>query len=418
MRRGRGSASTCASVRAEPEARVNRLLLCTVAFACTVLTLPLARENAMAMQHLVMVLVVGIVMAVSRFVPSAPRSAFILLAVVTATAVGTSLNMLTAGWILAGVATYLGGVMFGSATPPSQVARQMVWIVAPAALYGLYIAARDGVVTDLAGFMGNKNAFGLLMALGVTFLAFADDWRRAHRVSWMVCMTMVGSCLLWSTSVASILAGVLAVGCRVIVPAVRRLSSGGRAALAGVLIPLTIAATLILPHLLNAVLGVFDRDATLTGRTDIWGYGIELWRSRPVIGIGFGYLQQFEHFAQTRIARLSGIGYNLHSGHLRMLVETGVVGAIAYVAFLWHHLRVAIAAPRLSQMRGASIAALPLALVMVFVVVNAVETRLFGPLLFTLGIVHGLSARSRSVEPLSRRWVIGAGGRAVAEVRE
>ncbi len=58
---------------------------------------------------------------------------------------------------------------------------------------------------------------------------------------------------------------------------------------------------------------------SLTGRVEIWGDGLELWRQRPLLGVGFG---------GTTVA----VGHNAHNDYLRSLVEAGLVGIVCFGA--------------------------------------------------------------------------------------
>jgi len=60
---------------------------------------------------------------------------------------------------------------------------------------------------------------------------------------------------------------------------------------------------------------------SLTGRVEIWGDGLELWRQRPLLGVGFG---------GTTVA----VGHNAHNDYLRSLVEAGLVGIACFGAVM------------------------------------------------------------------------------------
>lgn len=60
---------------------------------------------------------------------------------------------------------------------------------------------------------------------------------------------------------------------------------------------------------------------SLTGRVEIWGDGLELWRQRPLLGVGFGGTTGF-------------VGRNAHNDFLRSLVEAGLVGIACFGAVM------------------------------------------------------------------------------------
>jgi O-antigen ligase len=63
------------------------------------------------------------------------------------------------------------------------------------------------------------------------------------------------------------------------------------------------------------------RRTSLTGRVEIWGDGLELWRQRPLLGVGFGGTTGF-------------VGRNAHNDFLRSLVEAGLVGIACFGAVM------------------------------------------------------------------------------------
>ena len=60
---------------------------------------------------------------------------------------------------------------------------------------------------------------------------------------------------------------------------------------------------------------------SLTGRVEIWGDGLELWRQSPLLGVGFGGTTGF-------------VGRNAHNDYLRSLVEAGLVGIACFGALM------------------------------------------------------------------------------------
>lgn len=87
----------------------------------------------------------------------------------------------------------------------------------------------------------------------------------------------------------------------------------------------------------NVVLKFLGKDPTLTGRTELWDYGIGLIKERPVLGLGF---QAFwvkgnppaEYFWQKFLIG-SRTGFHFHNMYISNAVEIGVLGVI-YQSFL------------------------------------------------------------------------------------
>jgi exopolysaccharide production protein ExoQ len=71
------------------------------------------------------------------------------------------------------------------------------------------------------------------------------------------------------------------------------------------------------------------RNTTLTGRTDVWASLVPVFKSKPILGRGFG------SFWTTKTRILFDIP-DAHSGYLDVLLETGIIGMLLLTAFLVH----------------------------------------------------------------------------------
>jgi len=80
----------------------------------------------------------------------------------------------------------------------------------------------------------------------------------------------------------------------------------------------------------TSAVSILGRDETLTGRTDIWEWVLADAWMKPIFGTGFGaYFATDNEFTRT-------FGYyTAHNGLLDVFVETGLVGIIVLVWFLW-----------------------------------------------------------------------------------
>jgi exopolysaccharide production protein ExoQ len=103
------------------------------------------------------------------------------------------------------------------------------------------------------------------------------------------------------------------------------------AALIGVVIALS-------SGLYGAILGVFGKDTTLTGRTYLWQRGIEIAHEQPVLGIGFQgfWVQGFSRpevlWQQFYIG--SRTGFHFHNTYIETMVELGYVGLLLLAAIM------------------------------------------------------------------------------------
>ncbi len=97
----------------------------------------------------------------------------------------------------------------------------------------------------------------------------------------------------------------------------------------------------------DAVLGIFGKDSTLTGRTYLWQQGIEAAAQNPAIGIGYqaywvqGFAEPERLWKEFFIA--SRAGFHFHNTYIETAVELGLIGvlilAVTFIATLWGHLR-------------------------------------------------------------------------------
>lgn len=81
--------------------------------------------------------------------------------------------------------------------------------------------------------------------------------------------------------------------------------------------------------------GALGRDATLTGRTEVWASLVPIAMSYPILGHGFG---GFWNPETMKIFEISGS----HNGYLDILLELGFVGLVFFALFLIHSIRKAL----------------------------------------------------------------------------
>jgi exopolysaccharide production protein ExoQ len=89
---------------------------------------------------------------------------------------------------------------------------------------------------------------------------------------------------------------------------------------------------------MDAILGVFGKDSTLTGRTYLWQQGIEIAHQSPYFGIGYqgfwvpGFADAERLWDDFGIAGKSG--FHFHNTYIETTVETGVFGMLLLVFIL------------------------------------------------------------------------------------
>jgi O-antigen ligase len=200
------------------------------------------------------------------------------------------------------------------------VSRRVVW-------HGIVIASAVLLVTVLldpavrpAGSMANPNLTGTWFgAMLLALVATGYPARSLPRLSALLIPT-TGLFLTQSYSAwLSVIAGIVYLTVRLRALWVRVLA---------ITVVAIIASTW---SKLISYLPITDRtDRSSTGRYNIWSGAIDVWQQHPW-GVGYG------GFARLPLAR----GRETHNDYLALLVETGIVGLIAWVIFLGLLYRVA-----------------------------------------------------------------------------
>ncbi len=85
---------------------------------------------------------------------------------------------------------------------------------------------------------------------------------------------------------------------------------------------------------LETILGAFGRDTTLTGRTEIWPYVLDMSSQRPILGYGFDAFWGTDAFARYVMDRFDWSVPTAHNGYLDVLLSLGWIGVGLTVAFV------------------------------------------------------------------------------------
>jgi O-antigen ligase len=194
--------------------------------------------------------------------------------------------------------------------------------VAPAAAFMPY--AHD---TALTGLLVHKNAMGLLMALALPALLIQATAATRHRwVMWLALALALGLLVL-SRSLTGALIGTTLCGVVVLAPFARRIGWPPLLLLPCAIVALgTLGAT---TGLLDGLLGSIGKDATLTGRTQIWEAAWSRFSERPLLGHSIASFWQLEAVEST------GIWFSTaHNGYLQLLIDLGIVGLALFSVHL------------------------------------------------------------------------------------
>ena len=189
----------------------------------------------------------------------------------------------------------------------------------------------------LKGLTTHKNVFGLEQGLALIAFAFCP-FQRFRWLRWPLVAISAGT-LLWSHSSGSLIATLVALALSPFF-LVHRFKSVERVPVIGVAV-LAFGALMT-----TAVLGrdqipaLFSKDATLTGRTELWSLVMIAIRSHP--WLGFGYDSFWRGLEGDSLAVIRGVGWlvpTAHNGYLDALLSVGIVGtamlAVVLVQFLF-----------------------------------------------------------------------------------
>jgi exopolysaccharide production protein ExoQ len=187
-----------------------------------------------------------------------------------------------------------------------------------------------------------KNTLGRIMSVAIfveLYLLALGNWRPIWRFG---LLSIYLTLLIISQSVTSWLCSmVFLAGAAVYI-------IGKRDKLAGLIVVITFASLLLLLQLglwydADLLLGVFGKNSTLTGRTDIWLATLDLIKQKPLLG--WGYMatwvptdsQTVEIWEEFRWL----IG-SAHNAYLDVALQLGLVGLgllLTIIAVAWHRAR-------------------------------------------------------------------------------
>ncbi|UHS59490.1 O-antigen ligase family protein [Agrobacterium vaccinii] len=212
-------------------------------------------------------------------------------------------------------------------------------------LFGIYLFdALDGTFSFVGAF-SSKNQLGFYASLGVVFAACSVLVLRQRDVLWLGIAGFAGLvsayCLLASQSATSVITAAAVVGLVIGFLPMGMLSPANRKMIFLALVGmggLVIVAALQF-GLLDAILGIFGKDSTLTGRTYLWQQGIEAAKAAPILGVGYQGFWVMGFFDAERLWNdffiTTRTGFHFHNTYIETVVENGFVGLLLLVIVLY-----------------------------------------------------------------------------------
>lgn len=194
-----------------------------------------------------------------------------------------------------------------------------------------------------AGAFSSKNQLGLFASL--TLIGAVGSLMMEERpLLWLLPALSVAAFALWTVflteSATAIITLVLALAVMVAVAGLLRFDARfrvGAVTLLVVVVALSIGFALQ-AGALDAVLGVFGKDSTLTGRTYLWSRGIEIGRNAAPLGLGYnafwveGRSVAEELWLEFYIASFSG--FHFHNTLIEGYVGLGPAGMVLLASWI------------------------------------------------------------------------------------
>lgn len=212
-------------------------------------------------------------------------------------------------------------------------------------LFGIYLFdALDGTFSFVGAF-SSKNQLGFYASLGVIFAVCSVLVLRQRDILWLGIAGVAGLisayCLLASQSATSVITTAAVVALVIGFLPMGMLSPANRKmiflALVGMGALVVVAALQF--GLLDAILGIFGKDSTLTGRTYLWQQGIEAAKASPILGVGYQGFWVMGFFDAERLWNdffiTTRSGFHFHNTYIETVVENGFVGLLLLVIVLY-----------------------------------------------------------------------------------
>lgn len=330
-----------------------RIALVAVAFVLASAPVVFRDEPVALAVVLLAIAVVSLAEGRGRLVPTVSLSAFVLWAALslswTYDAANSTPEVLS---LVATVATGFAFARFGARTIRAGLLVGSGFATVASLAVGLALPSLGRSAEFAGAFTGLYAHRNFLATVAIVFLALSISGlfgAESARSKWK----FVALCCIALACVVSTLSGsgiVLAVAVSVGALAVKSFRALGPMGRLGILPILGVAAFgFAIPAFLAALpalTGGIGRDATLTGRTEIWSTVLRLSADRPLAGYGWGGVWRGEVGGFIRVAFGYDSARSAHNGFLDVVLLVGWVGAallaMAIVATAYRTIRLTI----------------------------------------------------------------------------
>ena len=257
-----------------------------------------------------------------------------------------------------------------------------------------------------------KNVLARLMALGVLAAvlgAGTASWSSARRRQAVASGLLCGVVLVQAGSVFATLtvAAVLVLVAAALL--VARTSYPLRQGV-GVLLVAGVVTVLLVAWLERAaVLDLFGRDASLTGRLPIWSSVVPSIAERPWLGWGYGaFWQGWEHPSTSALLANPWGPPHSHNGLLETALNLGIVGAVLWLLALFACLRRGV---QMAARGGGSPSLWAIALVLLLLAFNLTEVTAMSAAFFWTLFVSASAASTVRPAASAQLWTRSTPGR-------
>lgn len=229
---------------------------------------------------------------------------------------------------------------------PSELLRLLGWTLGMGALLSLV----SGVVLPSYGIMGgrfwrgiyiHKNAMGRMMAMCAIILLLLTFSNRKYRWLTGIGVGLSVGLLLLSQSKGAL---IVFISLLALLPLYNALRWNYTIAVPFSIVVIIVSAIGLtwLVSESETVLGSLGKDATLTGRTDIWAAALDMINQRPVFGYGYGaFWLGLESEYSAYVWNYAGWEVpNAHNGFIDLTLDLGYLGiSVFLLGFLMNYLQ-------------------------------------------------------------------------------
>jgi len=254
------------------------------------------------------------------------------------------------------------------------------------------------------GILDGKNTLGIVMATGMstmTYLIISPGTRSRDKVLWIIGILLCAALLYLSQSRTSWVAGMVGVIVCVVARGMYRRPAITTVVMAW-LVLLGVPLALFILNDLSTLTSLIGKDATLTGRVDLWQIVLPYGDKRPWLGYGYSAFWHEDSPRTQEIWRIlnSYKPPHAHNGWIETYLELGWLGCIVVAIQM---LQMLISAARATAQGRDVDAPYMLLIVVMMLIFNMVEADLIrAPALFWPFLIIGPVAMTKAMRQAPR----------------